>query len=246
MNSFLDNSSILVKVLYTIVWILLIYYFIIKYIKRKYIFSIFNIGTIGTSIVGSYLIMGPYQYNNKAWLALGISYSNNIEFYLNKNFTINLLGCIIFFICLIYFEFKTSIQYKEYNFIRKVSNTVSSAPILIINIMVILVWYGIVFSTIKKLPIFGNRSFANDYGLQTVYNILNIILGMMALYYLSKYILKRYKIYQVLAIVSLATLFFTGNRGSFIFLSLNMFILYLYMTSTNYKKINKKIQENKL
>lgn len=241
MDSFFNNSELFVGVLYFIVWILLIVYFVIKYKKRNYIFSIFNIGTIGTGIVGSYLLMGPFQYNNKAWFALGISQSYGFIDYLNKNFTINLIGCIVFFIALIIFEFADFIPRKENKIIDIISNSVSSAPILIINIMILIAWYSMIFLTIKSLPIFSNRVFASEYGLQTVYNILNILLGTMALYYLSKYILKKHKLYGILSTLNLMTLFFTGNRGPFIFLSLNMLILYLYMKTYNPRKITKKI-----
>lgn len=241
MGSFINNSGLFVGALYFIVWILLIVYFVIKYKKRNYIFSIFNIGIIGTSIIGSYLLMGPFQYNNKAWFALGISKSYEFIGYLNKNLTINLIGCIVFFIALIIFEFGEFKPRKENNIIDIISNSISSAPILIINILVLISWYSVIFLTIKSLPIFSNRGFASEYGVQTIYRILNILLGMMALYYSSKYILKKHKLYGILSVLNLSTLFFTGNRGPFIFLSLNMFILYLYMKECDSKKITKKI-----
>lgn len=240
-QSFLANSSILVKTLYIIVWILAIAYFTIKYKKKNYIFSIFNISIIFTSIIATYLVIGPLQYNNQAWHALGVSQSQEYIYYLNKTLTINLIGCIILFVGLMYFEFKNSGEQRELKIIERISDNISKIPILIINIALIVTWYGIIFMTIKTLPLFGHRTFALEYGLQTVYNILNISIAMMSLYYLSKYILDKNKLEGLLAIINLLTLMFTGNRATIIFVPLNMFVLFMYLTNSNPKKITIKI-----
>lgn len=192
MNNFIKYSSLEVKMMYILVIVLLIHYAIFKYKHRKYIFSIFNITSIIiVPMVIPFIILGPFQYNDTAWLKLGNSSSYIFINYLNKNFIINSLGISMFIIFSIVFEFYSRCGSSLSKYVFRLSKNISSAMVLIINILVLFTWYLVVLSTIKSMPIFTNRTFASQYGVQTIYNTLNALLTTLAPIYLAKYFIKK-------------------------------------------------------
>lgn len=242
MSCFLEKSSLLVKSMYIITILLFIYYFILKYKYRKYLFSIFNItSTIVVPMVIPFIILGPFQYNNEAWIKLGYDNAEWFIKFLDKNFVINLFGICIFILYSIFFEFRS----KEPKRINKILNffqiKVASLPIFILNILTLIVWYVLVLKTEGSMPIFSDRNFAGKYGVQTIYNTLNVIIFMLSTCYLAKYFSKRKLVYLALAILNILTMFFTGNRGPVLFLIFNVTILFIYMNTEKINNVNKKI-----
>ncbi|MFR3500108.1 MAG: hypothetical protein ACLTT7_14010, partial [Paraclostridium bifermentans] len=104
MTEFIKESTLIVKILYIIVFLLSTLYIYKKVKKRKYIFSIFNIGIY--VFIFTVLIIGPFQYVDMAWNALNYNESSMFLKYLNKEMTVSLFGFIVFLIVLIYMEFK--------------------------------------------------------------------------------------------------------------------------------------------
>ena len=146
-------------------------------------------------------------------------------------------GFIVFLCCNLLFEFKSVNNKFEFNII-KISNSISSSVILVLDILIILLWYILVISKSGTLPIFGDRLFATKSGVQTIYNILNTLISMFGIYYFIKFIQNNKKIYFFLGIINIITLFFTANRGPVIFMALTVVIFYLYYKIDDLKKVN--------
>lgn len=104
MENFFIHSTILVKIVYVISLLIVLFYTFIKYMKRKYILSFFNIGLYISLI--SYFFTSLYQYNNIAWHALGYDKAEIFYKFLDKNLIINLVGIGILFLGLLIFELK--------------------------------------------------------------------------------------------------------------------------------------------
>lgn len=237
MEEFIRYSSTIVKVEYVLCWIISIIYFYIKYKRRGYVFSMFNINTIIIPLLVTFLLIGPFQYSNEAWYALGISNSFGFMKFLDKAYIINMSGFIVFLCFNLIFEFK-SIKSDFGANITKISNSISSSIILVLDITIIALWYILVISKSGTLPIFGDRLFATKLGIQTIYNILNTLVSTFGLYYFIKFIQINKKIYLILGLINLVTLFFTANRAPVVFMALTVIIFYLYYKIDNVKKIN--------
>lgn len=237
MEEFIRYSSTIVKIEYVLCWIMSIIYFYIKYKRRGYIFSMFNINTIIIPLLVTFLLIGPFQYSNEAWYALGISSSFGFIKFLDKNYFINMSGFIIFLCCNLFFEFKNVKSVFESSTI-KISNSISSSMILVVDIIIIFLWYILVISKSGTLPIFGDRLFATKTGVQTIYNIFNTLIYVFGIYYFIKFIQRNKKIYFLLGLINIVTLFFTANRGPVLFMGLSVIIFYLYYKIDNLKKVN--------
>ena len=237
MEAFFFFFFIIVKIEYILCWIMFMIYLYIKYKRRRYIFSIFNINTLIIPLVVTFLLIGPFQYSDEAWYALGISDSFWFIEFLDKAYIINMSGFIVFLCCNLLFEFKSVNNKFEFNII-KISNSISSSVILVLDILIILLWYILVISKSGTLPIFGDRLFATKSGVQTIYNILNTLISMFGIYYFIKFIQNNKKIYFFLGIINIITLFFTANRGPVIFMALTVVIFYLYYKIDDLKKVN--------
>ncbi|MEN2258384.1 hypothetical protein AAIB48_11665 [Paraclostridium benzoelyticum] len=151
MTEFIKESTLIVKILYIIVFLLSTLYIYKKVKKRKYIFSIFNIGIY--VFIFTVLIIGPFQYVDMAWNALNYNESSIFLKYLNKEMTVSLFGFIVFLIVLIYMEFKDFQSSKLDKIISNVSLNIDEKVINLINLIVILLWYSLIFITIKSLPV---------------------------------------------------------------------------------------------
>ena len=240
MNNFLLNSSLALKIVYISALILISMYFIIKYRERRYIFSIFNISTLILSAF-TYFFIGVFQYNDIAWNALNQFSAQSFIPYLNKTMMINSIGFILFIIFTISLEFKTYKYNKLNYYIDNISINIAPIPTMMINIVVLMIWYYLVLSSIGTMPIFGNRMFASKLGFQTLYNILNGAINIFSIYYSIKFISEKKILYMIFMICNIVTLFFIGNRNIFLFTILNMYIFYLYKSNRNSIKITKNI-----
>ncbi len=237
MEEFIRYSSTIVKIEYVLCWIISIIYFYTKYKRRGYIFSMFNINTIIIPLLVTFLLIGPFQYSNEAWYALGISNSFGFIKFLDKAYFINMSGFIVFLCCNLFVEFKSVKSDFESNTI-KISNSISSSMILVLDIIIIFLWYILVISKSGTLPIFGDRLFATKAGVQTIYNIFNTLIATFGTYYFIKFTQSNKKTYFLLGLINIITLFFTANRAPVIFMSLSVIIFYLYYKIDNLKKVN--------
>ena len=160
MEAFFRYSSIIVKIEYILCWIMFMIYLYIKYKRRRYIFSIFNINTLIIPLVVTFLLIGPFQYSDEAWYALGISDSFWFIEFLDKAYIINMSGFIVFLCCNLLFEFKSVNNKFEFNII-KISNSISSSVILVLDILIILLWLIFVICKSGTFLIFGDSLFVN-------------------------------------------------------------------------------------
>lgn len=236
MTEFIKESTIIAKLLYIIVFLLSMLYIYKKIKNRKYIFSIFNISVY--VFIFTVLVIGPFQYNDLAWAALGYNESNMFFHYLNKEITISLIGLMTFLLVLNYMEFKTSKFKKLDTSISNLSLNINEKIIHVINAIVILAWYILIAITIKNLPVFGNRTFAEEFGVQPIYIALNTCISIFLTYYGFKYVISKKRFYILPILINIFTLFATGNRGPLLMGVLNIVIVYMYVKYKDSIKIN--------
>ncbi|MGL5642233.1 MAG: O-antigen polymerase [Paraclostridium sp.] len=236
MTEFIKESTLIVKILYIIVFLLSTLYIYKKVKKRKYIFSIFNIGIY--VFIFTVLIIGPFQYVDMAWNALNYNESSMFLKYLNKEMTVSLFGFIVFLIVLIYMEFKDFQSSKLDKVISNVSLNIDEKVINLINLIVILLWYSLIFITIKSLPVFGNRTFAEEFGVQPIYIALNTCISIFLMYYGFKYVISKKIFYIAPIFINGFTLFATGNRGPLLMGIFSILIIYMYIKYKDSIKIN--------
>lgn len=231
MRNFYKYSNFNLKFLYCLTIISVFSYIYLKYKNKKYIVSFFNIDLYIGFI--SLFFTSLYQYNDLAWKALGYQNANIFFKYLNKNFSINLIGTTIFYFSLIIFEMREKkIKLNKLElFIKK---NINLQVIKWLNIVVICMWGLLVYSHLGfSLPIFENRTFLINSPFQSFYNIFNSIFSYSLIVYLF---CKKRPI--ILISVNLILLFGTGNRGGILSFFLLCYIYYLYTTK---KSKGKKI-----
>lgn len=234
MENFFIHGTFLVKVVYLISLLIVLSYVFIKYMKRKYILSFFNIGLYISLI--SYFFTSLYQYNNIAWNALGYDKAEIFYKFLDKNLIINLVGTGILFLGLLIFELKNK-KIKINKIEKFLENNINIETVKLVNKITIILWLVLVFSKLGfTLPIFGNRGFLVNSSLQSVYNILNSILEYSLLVYLFYYPK------NTLFFINLFLLVGTGNRGGVLNILLLCYILYFYKNSVSViKKVSLSI-----
>ena len=225
MENFFIHSTILVKVVYVVSLLIVLSYVFIKYIKKKYILSFFNIGLYILLI--SHYIISLYQYNAIPRL---IDDEYTYYYFLNKSIIINLMGMGLLFIFLLLFEFnKKNIKINKMERIFK--NNINVEVIKLINKIVIILWLVLVFSKLGfSLPLFGNRGFLVNSSLQSAYNILNSILEYSLLVYIF------YSKKNILIYINIFLLISTGNRGPVLSILLLFYIYYFYKNNIQFLK----------
>ncbi|CEK35533.1 hypothetical protein UMC2_24261 [[Clostridium] sordellii] len=236
MIEFIEQSTLMVKLLYIIAAFLSVFYIYKKIVKRKYIFSIFNIGVY--IFLFTVIAIGPFQYKDPAWVALGYNESSLFYNYLNKQMNISLIGIIIFLIILIYMEFKDNEFNKIDSFISNLSLNINEKSVYLINGIVIIAWYALIAITVKSLPVFGNRTFAESFGVQPIYIALNTCISIFLLYYGFSYVISKKRVYIIPFLVNVFTCFSTGNRGPLLMGILSIVIVYMYIRYKDSLKIN--------
>ncbi|WP_270670995.1 O-antigen polymerase [Paraclostridium bifermentans] len=236
MIQFIQESTLIVKLLYIITIFLSGLYIYKKIRNRKYIFSIFNIGVY--IFLFTVIFIGPFQYADSAWNALGYHESSMFYKYLNKEMIISLVGLIVFLSVLIYMEFRDEDFIKLDNCISNLSLNINEKSVLLINIIVVIVWYGLIGITIKSLPVFGHRTFAESFGVQPIYIALNTCISIFLIYYGFKYVISKKPLYILPIVVNGFTSFATGNRGPLLMGILSIVIIYMYIKCQDSLKIN--------
>ncbi|CDF57723.1 O-antigen polymerase [Thermobrachium celere] len=215
------------KILYISNLIVFIVYAINKILKKKYIISPFNVNFF--IFIFIYLFIGLFQFDNKAWYALGYESSDKYLLYLNYNYTINLIGLLTVLITLFYYEFNTIKKINLNKFTKKFNDITSLNEV--ITILSIFLWVFIVFIYLKVNPLY-NRTFINEYpSIRPIYNALNNILYICSIVTSIKYLNLNKKKYLLLYILAVIVLFLTANRGPLISV---IFIFYIVKTQKKY------------
>ncbi len=237
--NFINNTSCLVLFLYIFGFSLFAIYILIKFLKKKYIFSLFNIPILLN--VFTIYVISPFHYNNQAWLALGSKDATKFFGFLNKSLIINIVGTIIFTLFLGFFEFR---PYHKRNKIKNLIYSLSlnlDETILKIGFFIsIIIWYTLTLTLNKGLPLFnGGRTFMLNYSsLQPIYLACNSFIATMAVYWGIKFIY--YKKYFVYLVISASTVLFAGSRTPFLIqVMYPLAIVFIYNNISSNKSIAK-------
>lgn len=213
--NFVNNASSLVLVVYIFGFFLFIIYIIMKFLKKGYLFSLFNLPILIYAF--TIYVISPFQYDNQAWLALKFKKAERFFEFLDKSFIINVIGFMTFIFFLSIFEFnKHNKKSKVKDFIYTLSLNLDETILKIGFFVCVIIWYALTLTLNKGLPLFnGNRTFMLAYGsLQSIYLACNSFISIMAIYWGIKFIY--YKKYFLYFTVAALTVLFTGNRGPFI------------------------------
>lgn len=235
--NFYKYATLETKIIYLFSIVVVVGYIIEKLVKKKYILSIFNFQLY--IYLFSYFIISIFQYDDIAWKALGENNAKYFYKYLDKNLQINLIGIILFFLFLYYFEIRKKFFYKEARYEHIIEKNFNIKLLNYMNIVIVLFWYILVWSSIGfSLPIFKNREFLASSSLQSIYNILNnylsVITGINMLF-----LKNRSKLQKIFLGINIITLLGTGNRGEIFSIFLMKFIFYMKNKKVNFSNIIK-------
>lgn len=215
---------------YFISLFLFIFYLILKYNKRKYIISAFNVGLFSYAFI-IFLMPIIFFYNNKSWYALGIKSASSMRYWLSKSVLINSLGFTVSLLVLIYYEFnKKKSTWIERKTI-KLTPCINSSILKIFFWIMIIVWYYIVFKYNHTLPILnGGRTFYVNLGISPIYLASKEIISIYVLYFGITYINNKRNLFKFL--LATLTLFFGGSRSSLLIDTITpLAIIYIYQIS---------------
>lgn len=237
-----DNISLITKVILIITALIFCVYVGYKFLKRKYVLSIFNMNFY---IFAFALLVASWgQFTKEAWGFLGVDDPSRYYSYLDKIIFINCIGFLVYIIIAFLIEF-------DYFKIKKINledkSTVIASYIKEEYISIIL-WLSIIGWIIMiiiggEIPLFGNRMLFNSPELRIIrpfYLILNYIIAIISVYFSFNYVLTKNKAVLPNFIVGVITILLTANRGPLMFLLLNMFIVWIYLKN-NIIKANKLI-----
>ena len=214
-------------------------YFLLKFSRRGYIFSCFNISLFIYSF--SIIISPIYYISERAWLSFGVS---NYEFYakyLDQSIVINSTGYMIMLLVAAVYEF----QYiKQTNLmIYKVASKINDSILNKLFLFIIIGWYALVLTCNNgKIPLFdGGRTFFLNTSFSTIYLALNEIILLYALFFGTKTVYQGGKISLIYFVVCIVTLLFTGNRGT-VLISAFVPVIILFLYRITFKKYSLKGQ----
>lgn len=238
----LDNISLLTKVMFIITALIFCIYVGYKFLKRKYLLSIFNMNFYIFTF--ALLVASWGQFTKEAWGFLGVDDPVRFYPYLDKIILINCIGFLVYISVAFVVEFD---HYKinKVNFEDKFTTIASQINEKYISIILWLSIIGWIIMIIigGEIPLFGNRMLFNVPELRIIrpfYLILNYIISIASAYFSFNYILTKNRAILPNFIVGVIIILLTANRGPVMFLLLNMFIVWIYLKN-NIKKANKLI-----
>lgn len=222
--------SLFSKAINIVAVIFLIYYFIIKYQKKRYFISPFNLQLFKYSFA---LLIMPYIFEkkNESWYALGIYNAESMSKWLDKSVIINTFGYIIMILSMYFFEFysnkKSWIEKKIDTAPKRVNNSI----IDIMFFFIIPAWYIMVIGINGSLPLFGHsRTFFYNTGFSPIYQGLNELIQLFALHYGLRFAL--YKKGFIFFAIAAFTMLCTGSRGpALLNVIAPILIIYIYFKS---------------
>lgn len=229
--------------MYALLIVTFIAYLIIKYKKRQYLISPFNVGIY--QYFFCLIIIPIFFYDSNSWARLGVNDASQYWSYLNQVFIINAIGFIVMICSLTRYELKDN-SYFISN-VYKLGNKINDFWLDIFFWPTILGWYFIVFKYNHGIPLLNDgRTFYINSGISPVYIALNAIVGMYGIYYGINIIYRKTDFIKWC--IALLTSLFTGNRSTAIISILApLIIIYLYrrkklnyISKFNFKKLRKK------
>lgn len=201
--------SFIAIVFYALTVLLFIFYFFLKFVNRKYLFSIFNISFL---IYCFSIFISPIFYNSpQAWVALFVTDYKVFSTYLDECLIINCTGLIFTLCTLSVVEFNRNSRVCAT--ISKWSGKISDNVLKQFFYICVFFWYAIVLLFNKGLPLFnGGRGFYYNTAISPIYQALNEILFIYSVYFGCR--LVYFKKDALKFIIAVLTLLFTGNRGT--------------------------------
>lgn len=237
--------SNITKISYIIAIITFFLYFFIKYKKRNYVLSPLNISVFTSSFTTLFMPIIFYKYN-EAWYALGINNAQSMWRWLNISLFINSIGYSVRLVVLIYVEFyRKKHNYIINKFIRIVRRNINASMLDIVFWVVIFIWYYIVFTIGRGLPILNNnRTFYLDTSISFIYQALNEIILLCTLYYGLTIVIrgKKHTYFAVAAI----TILLQGNRSKILvntILPIIVWKVFTFKYNYEYSILRKKIKK---
>ena len=203
---------------------MLLMYLFIKYIKRGYIISFYNINI--AAFIITFFIASIYQFDDKAWEALAYSSAQPFLEQLNVCLKINLVGFFVFILTYTFSEFK---NYKRSNNI--IFNLSDNVEIRIVNIIFyasIFIWFILIYY-VKTIPLFGNRGVFNESSfdnIRPIYLAMNEIISICTKMYMLNFVKNRNMLFKLG--IGIFVLLLTGNRGPVIEVLLIGLVYYSY------------------
>ena len=214
------------KTIYILSILTALWYFVLKYKKRKYVISCFNLSLL--VYLFAYAI-SPLFFNDIAWLSFGVLSASSFVEFLNYNIALNGIGIIIMFVAMAFSEFK--VRYIHRNIINRLSGSIKDGVLELIYWLIIFFWYTIVLSYNHGLPLLnGGRTFYMNTSVSSIYLTLNQIILLYSLFYGTQLIYCKRGALKWL--VATMTLLFSGNRADLLLNSLApIMILSIYNKS---------------
>lgn len=214
------------KTTYILSILIVLWYFVLKYKKRKYVISCFNLSIL--VYLFAYAI-SPLFFNDIAWLSFGVLSAGPFVEFLNYSITLNGIGIIIMFVAMAFSEFK--VRYVRRNIINKLSGSIKDGVLELLYWLLIFFWYTIVLSYNHGLPLLnGGRTFYMNTSVSSIYLTLNQIILLYSLFYGTQLIYCKRGALKWL--VATMTLLFSGNRADLLLNSLApIMILSIYNKS---------------
>ena len=220
--------------------IIFIVYFLFKFFRRKYIFSCFNISLF--SYYFSIFISPVFYTAPESWAALHVTNHQAYYGYLDQAVILNSIGFIISILAMAAIEFSKGKKGAKKTI--KGANKINSALLEAFYWIFLVAWYFIVLLFNGGLPLFnGGRTFFLGSLISPIYQALNQIILIYTLYYGTRCIYKDgcKTADFIKTVFCIATLLFTGNRGTVL---LNAFvpIALLFVNNRSKRKYNKIIK----
>lgn len=204
-----------------------IYYLIIKYNKRRYIISVFNVNLF---IYAFTIFFMPiiFYFTDESWNALGIKQAVPMRYWLSKSVLINSLGFTVSLLVLMRGEFSRKKNTWIERKIIKLTPCINGSVLDVFFWMVIAVWYYIVFKYNHTLPILNEgRSFYANLGISPIYLASNKIITLYTLYFGMTYINNKRNFLKFL--LASFTVFSGGSRSSLLIEAITpLAIIYIY------------------
>ncbi len=195
-------------IFYLLTFLFFLIYFGIKLVKRKYIFSIFNISFLIYCF--SVFITPIYYAKQEAWAMLDVTDHVSYYPYLDKCLIINCIGLMLTFSSMFVFEFNRSKRVCVA--IEKWSEKFHDCPFEYTFWFFAALWYLVVFIYNGNLPLLNNgRTFYYNTAISPVYLALNELMLIYSLYFGTRLIYGKKDFLKFL--IAVLTLIFTGNRG---------------------------------
>ncbi len=186
-------------------------YFALKFRIKRYIFSPFLISFMIYII--AFAISPRFYIFPVAWRALNIRNIRPMREYLNQAISLNAAGLIVTSFVMIATEFgKKKVKYEK-SIVYTMSKRIDEGIMKVVFSLTIVSWYVIVFVFAGGIPLFnGGRIFFYDTAISPVYQTLNEVMLICALYYGMRVVFNYSD--RIKFVIAIMTLLFTGTRAA--------------------------------